>query len=303
MKAKTFFARTASIAGIVFLLTSRMGSAQTSTLFTYDFESDDSITTGSLVGQNNWVIVRSSGYITPSVVNNIGPTTGSFTDLSQVVGPSQSTSFPTTAGGAINSNLFTAGSLSAADTLTLTFNLYVTGTSGEVVLFGIGSPQSTYSNGDGEGPTFGISTGSGAAFGFYQGGTAGGSPLQPTASGTGSAVTANHWYSVQSVWNLSNDTATMAVEDLTAGAMTYTPLTFSGSSTINLYATGAAADPASNWNTVYLRMPTESESAGYADNLSVVVSVPEPSTYALLLGGLVLLIGAARRSRFSFPRI
>ena len=40
-----------------------------------------------------------------------------------------------------------------------------------------------------------------------------------------------------------------------------------------------------------------SDNDGYADNLSLVVSVPEPSTYALILGASVLGYACQRRMK------
>ena len=278
------FLRTAGGALLAFFLVSRLASADT-TLFNDGFESGDGITTGTLNGQNNWKTDPSYS-ISPIVTT--GPV-GSV-DPSQVVEGGAGTSV------AYNSNLFAAGSLSTSSTVTLTFDLEATA-SGQADLFGIGNVPSTYSGlGESIGPAFGLVPG--GNFGFYSGGT-GGNVAAYTAGGANFAPVLNDWYAVQSVWNLSTNTATLAYKNLTTGDTSFTTLYFNntGTQTTTTLESGVT-DSVSAWNTAYLRLPNNA-SADYLDNISAVVSVPEPSTYALLLGGLVLLASAARRHRFA----
>ena len=254
--------------------------AQTAIL-SYDF---NSLTTGALSGQGVWSTL--SLQQTPNVV--AGPS-GSV-DTTQVIGVGASAS------PEVQAALFSSGSLTSSSVVTLTFDLYV-GNSSASELFGIGS-----------------STVTGASFGIWAGAFAirgqGYSSLVNAVNSAGTAIqaTLNHWYTVQSVWNLATNTGTLSILDLTAGATVFTTLYFDAGQSVTTASLGltnlATTNNPSNWTNVYLRT-AYGGSTGYLDNLSVsVASVPEPRTWGLLFLGVACL-GARTyggRRRFSLSR-
>ena len=239
-------------------------SAPVETNFSDNFES---LTAGSLGTQGGWT--TQSTYASPNVTS--GPV-GSVNTTKVLGGTNSGTSL------AYNSTLFSAGTISNG-TLTLTCDIYYAGASGEYEAFGVGNTYAFYGSGPGQGPTFGIfASGSGGMWG-----------IRPANAGTITMYATpipGHWYTVQSIWTLNGDlsTGTLSVEDLTAGATSFTQL-----------ATGVplgitSSDIIGAWNTAYVRV-SPSTTGGYLDNLAFAVT-PESTTATVPQGAVTLALQA-----------
>ncbi|MBN8712126.1 MAG: hypothetical protein J0I10_22355 [Verrucomicrobia bacterium] len=240
------------------------------TLVNYNF---DSLTPGSINGQDGWTSANNAQVATTPIV---GP------------GGTYGLSNGTVASGAVVSkkNFFSAGSLSSSDTVTLTFQAYQD-TSGSVELFGIGLASTDAAHfGIWNGTLFLRERGFGTAYNAKN------------ASGNDILFTNDSWYSIQSVWNLSTGTATLFYKNLTAGDVSYTQAFFNAAQTQASVSIGSVAD-VSSWTSGWVRTGTTAVGIGYLDNLSAV-SVPEPNALVLGMIGLGVLVVRAQRRRASF---
>jgi hypothetical protein len=244
-------------------------------IFSEDFQTGFS--TGSLSGQNGWTV----GF-------GASPTPSSTVVFDSPNYFIQSTD---------NSySLLNAGNfgLTNSSVVTLTFDLFVdsaVAASSRNAAFGIGRFDTTSST-NGVAPIFGIQGGNWLVRGWSFG-------TSTNARDTGGIVIpaiADNWYRVQSVWDLGANgdvgTATLSIMNLTAGETEFTQLFFDAAQTIataTLELDKPANTGAQNWSGIFVRTQNAS-----ADNLVVV---PEPATYALALG-LLVLIGIAARRRF-----
>lgn len=258
---------TSLFASLALLLSATFMQGQ---IFTENFQAGYS--TGILAGQNGWT----NGFgATPTPSATVVDASGDF----YVTSTSDSQSI-------LDAGNF---SLTTADTITLTFDLRVTAASANAA-FGIGNYNQSSSS-SGVAPLFGVNTGVWAVRGWSFG-------TQVNARGTNNvslAATTNEWYRVQSTWNLSGSgTGTLSIMNLTLGETNFTQLFFNAAQTegfANLQLTNVFNPGVANWEGVYFRTQN-----GQIDNLSVV---PEPKTYALLIGSLGL---AALIRRFRFAR-
>ena len=228
--------------------------------------------TGNLSGQNGW----NQGFgATPTPSATVADASGNF--------------YVSSTGNSYN--ILDAGnfSLTTADTITLTFDLRVTAASANAA-FGIGN-YNQISSSSGTPPVFGVISGVWAVRGWGFGTTV-------NARDTGNIsllASQNEWYRVQSTWDLSGTgTGTLSIMNLTLGETAFTQLYFNAAqtqATADLQL-GTANNPGvADWEGVFLRTTN-----GRIDNLSVI---PEPNTYALLIGSLGL---AALIRRFRFAR-
>ena len=177
--------------------------------------------------------------------------------------------------------------LSNSDTITLTFDLRVSASDSNAG-FGVGIFNPDVGS-IGTTPHIGVQAGNWIVRGWSFGDSS------PARDSSGSAIgpTEGDWYRVQSEWTLSGaGTATLWVKNLTEGETAFTQLFFNAAqdqttATLNL------DDPnntgAQNWDGVFTRNRDSS-----IDNLTVV---PEPATYALLLGLTGLALVTLRRYR------
>ena len=228
--------------------------------------------TGNLSGQNGW----NQGFgATPTPSATVADASGNF----YVTSTSDSQSI-------LNAGNF---SLTTADTITLTFDLRVTAASANAA-FGIGN-YNQISSSSGTPPVFGVISGVWAVRGWGFGTTV-------NARDTGNIsllASQNEWYRVQSTWDLSGTgTGTLSIMNLTLGETAFTQLYFNAAqtqATADLQLGNANNPGVANWEGVFLRTTN-----GRIDNLSVI---PEPNTYALLIGSLGL---AALIRRFRFAR-
>jgi hypothetical protein len=238
-------------------------------IFTENFQTGYS--TGNLSGQNGWT----NGFgATPTPSATVTNASGNFFVTST------STSY----------SILDAGNfgLTASNTITLTFDLRATETSSHA-MFGIGNYSQT-SSGAGTPATFGLSSGIWAVRGWGFGTTVN----ARDSNNSSLAAPLNEWFRVQSTWDLSGTgTGTLSIMNLTLGETNFTPLFFNAAQTssfASLQLTNANNPGVANWEGVFVRTGNSE-----IDNLSVV---PEPNTFALLIGalGLAALI---RRSRFA----
>ena len=228
--------------------------------------------TGNLSGQKGW----NQGFgATPTPSATVADASGNF----YVTSTSDSQSI-------LNAGNF---SLTTADTITLTFDLRVTAASANAA-FGIGN-YNQISSSSGVPPLFGVQSGVWALRGWGFG-------TQVNARGTNGIsllASQNEWYRVQSTWDLSGTgTGTLSIMNLTLGETAFTQLYFNAAqtqATADLQLGNANNPGVANWEGVFLRTTN-----GRIDNLSVI---PEPNTYALLIGSLGL---AALIRRFRFAR-
>ena len=235
-----------------------------------NFQSGYSI--GNLSGQNGW----NQGFgATPTPSATVADASGNF----YVTSTSDSQSI-------LNAGNF---SLTTADTITLTFDLRVTAASANAA-FGIGN-YNQISSSSGTPPVFGVISGVWAVRGWGFGTTV-------NARDTGNIsllASQNEWYRVQSTWDLSGTgTGTLSIMNLTLGETAFTQLYFNAAqtqATADLQLGNANNPGVADWEGVFLRTTN-----GRIDNLSVI---PEPNTYALLIGSLGL---AALMRRFRFAR-
>lgn len=257
---------TSLLASLALLLSATFIQGQ---IFTENFQSG--YATGNLSGQNGWN-QGFGGSPTPSatVVDASGNFYVTSTDNSYSI---------------LDAGNF---SLTTADTITLTFDLRVTAASANAV-FGIGNYNQTSSS-SGTPPIFGVQGGVWAVRGWGFG-------TQVNARDTGGislVATQNEWYRVQSTWDLSGTgTGTLSIMNLTLGETAFTQLFFNQAQTqefASLQLTNVNNPGVANWEGVFLRTQN-----GEIDNLSVV---PEPNTFALLIGALGL-VALMRRSRFA----
>ena len=228
--------------------------------------------TGNLSGQNGW----NQGFgATPTPSATVADASGNF--------------YVSSTGNSYN--ILDAGnfSLTTADTITLTFDLRVTAASANAA-FGIGN-YNQISTSSGTPPVFGVISGVWAVRGWGFGTTV-------NARDTGNIsllASQNEWYRVQSTWDLSGTgTGTLSIMNLTLGETAFTQLYFNAAqtqATADLQLGNANNPGVANWEGVFLRTTN-----GRIDNLSVI---PEPNTYALLIGSLGL---AALIRRFRFAR-
>ena len=228
--------------------------------------------TGNLSGQNGW----NQGFgATPTPSATVADASGNF--------------YVSSTGNSYN--ILDAGnfSLTTADTITLTFDLRVTAASANAA-FGIGN-YNQISSSSGTPPVFGVISGVWAVRGWGFGTTV-------NARDTGNIsllASQNEWYRVQSTWDLSGTgTGTLSIMNLTLGETAFTQLYFNAAqtqATADLQLGNANNPGVANWEGVFLRTTN-----GRIDNLSVI---PEPNTYALLIGSLGL---AALIRRFRFAR-
>jgi len=235
-----------------------------------NFQSGYSI--GNLSGQNGW----NQGFgATPTPSATVVDASGDF--------------YVSSTGNSYN--ILDAGnfSLTTADTITLTFDLRVTAASANAA-FGIGN-YNQISSSSGTPPVFGVISGVWAVRGWGFGTTV-------NARDTGNIsllASQNEWYRVQSTWDLSGTgTGTLSIMNLTLGETAFTQLYFNAAqtqATADLQLGNANNPGVANWEGVFLRTTN-----GRIDNLSVI---PEPNTYALLIGSLGL---AALIRRFRFAR-
>lgn len=266
------------------LLAGLNGLEADTTLVSYNF---DSLSTGALAGQDNWAVT--SGAISPLISANNA--TSSYSDLTNVADRSSAaTGTPLVR----NSSLFSAGSLNSSGLLTLSMNVYVGG-AGSTSFFGIGGPS--YAGGGGMSASFGILNG---LLSVRQEGnaTANGTVFNAKTSSNGTISLATGWYTLQSVWDLSTGTATLAYKNLTVGDTSFTTVYFDAAQTQTTESLVNGTFNPATWNSVYLRtgITATGSGVGFVDNLSVLVSpVPEPATVALAV--LALLLGAASWQR------
>ena len=227
--------------------------------------------TGNLSGQNGW----NQGFgATPTPSATVADASGNF----YVTSTSDSQSI-------LNAGNF---SLTTADTITLTFDLRVTAASANAA-FGIGN-YNQISSSSGTPPVFGVISGVWAVRGWGFGTTV-------NARDTGNIsllASQNEWYRVQSTWDLSGTgTGTLSIMNLTLGETAFTQLYFNAAqtqATADLQLGNANNPGVANWEGVFLRTTN-----GRIDNLSVI---PEPNTFALLIGALGLA-ALMRRARFA----
>ena len=234
-----------------------------------NFQSGYSI--GNLSGQNGW----NQGFgATPTPSATVADASGNF----YVTSTDNSYS------------ILDAGNfgLTTADTITLTFDLRVTAASANAA-FGIGN-YNQISSSSGTPPVFGVISGVWAVRGWGFGTTV-------NARDTGNIsllASQNEWYRVQSTWDLSGTgTGTLSIMNLTLGETAFTQLYFNAAqtqATADLQLGNANNPGVANWEGVFLRTTN-----GRIDNLSVI---PEPNTFALLIGALGLA-ALMRRARFA----
>ena len=227
--------------------------------------------TGNLSGQNGW----NQGFgATPTPSATVVDASGDF--------------YVSSTGNSYN--ILDAGnfSLTTADTITLTFDLRVTAASANAA-FGIGN-YNQISSSSGVPPLFGVQSGVWALRGWGFG-------TQVNARDTGNIsllASQNEWYRVQSTWDLSGTgTGTLSIMNLTLGETAFTQLYFNAAqtqTTADLLLGNGNNPGVANWEGVFVRTTN-----GQIDTLSVI---PEPNTYALLIGSLGLA-ALMRRSRFA----
>jgi hypothetical protein len=241
-------------------------------IFSEDFQSGYS--TGNLSGQNSWA----QGFgATPTPSSTVVDDSGSFY-ISSVDN---------------SYSILNAGNfgLTATDTIELTFDFRATAASANAS-FGIGEYSQTSSS-NGTPPVFGIQGGIWMVRGWGFGTTVLARANSGPVTGDTIAANVNDWYRVRSTWDLSGTgTGTLEIMNLTLGETDFTQLYFNRDQTVstaNLQLDNSFADPVDTWSGVFVR----TQGAG-VDNLVVV---PEPATYALALG-LLVLIGVAVRRRF-----
>lgn len=245
-------------------------------IFSEDFQTGFS--TGSLAGQNGWT----SGF------------TATPPPPASVVFDSPNYFIQSTDNA---NNLLNAGNfgLTNSSVITLTFDLFVdsaVAAGSRNAAFGIGRFD-TVSSSVGAGPYFGVQSGVWMVRGWAFGTTTFARPFD--ADGTLAPV-ADTWYRVQSEWDLGANggvgTATLSIMNLTSGETEFTQLFFDRNHTVataTLQLDDSFNTGAENWSGIFVR----TQGAG-VDNLVVV---PEPATYALALG-LLVLIGVVARRRF-----
>ena len=227
--------------------------------------------TGNLSGQNGW----NQGFgATPTPSATVADASGNF----YVTSTDNSYS------------ILDAGNfgLTTADTITLTFDLRVTAASANAA-FGIGN-YNQISSSSGTPPVFGVISGIWAVRGWSFGTTVN----ARGTNGVSLVATQNEWYRVQSTWDLSGTgTGTLSIMNLTLGETAFTQLYFNAAqtqTTADLLLGNVNNPGVANWEGVFFRTQN-----GQIDNLSVI---PEPNTYALLIGSLGLA-ALMRRSRFA----
>ena len=227
--------------------------------------------TGNLSGQNGWN-QGFGGTLTPSAT--VVDASGDF--------------YVSSTGNSYN--ILDAGnfSLTTADTITLTFDLRVTAASANAA-FGIGN-YNQISSSSGTPPVFGVISGVWAVRGWGFGTTV-------NARDTGNIsllASQNEWYRVQSTWDLSGTgTGTLSIMNLTLGETAFTQLYFNAAqtqTTADLLLGNGNNPGVANWEGVFVRTTN-----GQIDTLSVI---PEPNTFALLIGALGLA-ALMRRARFA----
>ncbi|MBE2204915.1 MAG: PEP-CTERM sorting domain-containing protein [Chthoniobacterales bacterium] len=244
------------------------------TLINYNF---NSLTTGtSIHGQDSWVSVSGSFNTPPQVATTPvnaggGGTTGLTNGLEDK-------------GSSARKNFFTAGTLTTSQTLTLTFDA-IQVTNQTIAQFGLGDGTAN----------FGIWNGTMAIR------SSANTFIAKTNAGWDVAPINNHWYSFQSVWNLSTNMASLYYKDLTNGDTSYTQLFFDQAQTVSQVSLGSF-NPATVTD-AWVRVGKTGAGGvgpgtGYLDNLSLV-AVPEPHTLALGLLGLGTFLAMRFRRRAS----
>jgi len=239
-------------------------------------ENFNSLSADNLNGQGGWALLT-------GITSAPQVTTGVGINTTKVVG--QATT-GTTAAVARNTSYFSAGTLTGSETaVTLTFDVYAD-VGGSIEFFGIGG---TYGSGYSPSAQFGIMSGNWAVRGENYGTIS--NPVN--SSNVILTPTLDKWYSVQSVWNLSSGTVTLAIKNLTDGETSYTPLYFNAAQTQSTVA--MSFTNISSWNSAYVRSSNSSNGAGYLDNLHVD-TVPEPSGATLGLFSLAIFVALRRFS-------
>ena len=232
--------------------------AHATPILSYDF---NSLSAGNLAGQDSWVVLNSaaSPVITTAPAPNSSPgvAKSSVATITQVK----------------NSSLFTAGSVSASSVLTLSMDVYVAAGGATIDVFGIGGPL--YGGGPNPSAWFGI-LGGYFAVRAENNGTV--TTAQKSGGGSMGPATANNWYTLKSVWDLSAKTATLSYKNLTAGDAEFTTCYFDAAQTVKTASIAGASyiTAPSLWDTAYIRTGNSSVAANSVmDKLNVI---PEPAT-------------------------
>ncbi|MDR3405010.1 MAG: PEP-CTERM sorting domain-containing protein [Chthoniobacter sp.] len=246
---------------------------------TYTF---DGLSPGQLSGQDNWITLpNNSSYVI---------TSGTGFDTTHVVqNPGTSGASDVHYNGRENNGNYSFGNLSGFPTVTLSFDTQVqnNGSQDQFINFGLGnvthdtygSPGFAFRQTNGGTPIWALGGAS------YNGGPAAGS----TSGNLPGGINTGDWIRLQLVMDMT------ANGGVGMGNLYFTDLTQSGSQQLLTSNFNLNLDPVGNlaiWDTMWSR--SDFNSSVVIDNLTVTPS-PEPSTWLMLGGGAIGLLGFRRR--------
>jgi hypothetical protein len=252
---------------------------QTILAATYTF---DGLSTGQLSGQDNWITLPNN---TSDII-----TIGTGFDTTKVMGnPGTSGASDVHYNGRENNGNYTFGNLTGDAFVTLSFDTQVQNNASQdqFINFGLGNvTHDTYAS-----PGFAFRQSFGATPIWAVGGASynGGPAAGQTSGNLPGGINTNDWIQLLLVMNMT------ANGDVGLGNLYFTDLTQGGSQQLLTSNFNLNLNPSGNlavWDTMWTR--SDFNSSVVMDNLTVTPT-PEPSTWLMIGGGAIGLLGFRRR--------